>query len=42
MAKINQPSLTYWNVSWIRFKKNKLAVYFLAILLTYVFIGMFG
>ncbi|WP_081257600.1 ABC transporter permease [Streptobacillus moniliformis] len=40
--KINKPSLTYWNDSWRRFKKNKLAVFFLAILLTYVFIGMFG
>ncbi|CAM3153338.1 ABC transporter permease [Streptobacillus felis] len=39
---ISKPSLTYWKDSWRRFKKNKLAVFFLVVLLIYLFIGTFG
>lgn len=39
---ISKPSLTYWQDSWRRFKKNKLAVSFLLILIIYLFIGIFG
>ncbi|WP_156299568.1 ABC transporter permease [Streptobacillus canis] len=39
---INKPSLTYWKDSWRRFKKNKLAVFFLGVLVIYLFLAIFG
>lgn len=40
--QILKPSLTYWQDSWRRFKKNKLALVFLAVLAIGLFIAVFG
>lgn len=40
--KISKPSMTYWQDSWRRFKKNKLALTFLIILIFLLFLGIFG
>lgn len=40
--EIHKPSTTYWQDSWRRFKKNKLAVFFLCVLSIYLFFAIFG
>lgn len=39
---ISKPSMTYWQNSWRRFKKNKLAFTFLIILLIYFILALVG
>ena len=39
---IYKPSLTFWQDGWRRFKKNKLALSFLALTLFFAFLAVFG
>ena len=39
---IYKPSLTFWQDGWRRFKKNKLALTFLGIMLIFIFLAIFG
>ena len=39
---IYRPSLTFWQDGWRRFKKNKLALFFLGLLCIFVFLALFG
>lgn len=39
---IYRPSLTFWQDGWRRFKKNKLALFFLGLLCVFVFLALFG
>ena len=39
---IYKPSLTFWQDGWRRFKKNKLALTFLGIMLLFLFLALFG
>lgn len=39
---IYRPSLTFWQDGWRRFKKNKLALFFLGMLCVFVFLALFG
>lgn len=39
---IHKPSMTYWQDSWRRFKKNKLAFTFLIILVIYFLLAIIG
>lgn len=40
--KIYKPSLTYLQDTWRRFKKNKLAIFFLGVIGGYIFLMLFG
>ena len=39
---IYKPSLTFWQDAWRRFKQNKIALFFLFIILGFIFIAIFG
>ena len=39
---IYKPSLTFWQDAWRRFKQNKIALFFLFIILGFTFIAIFG
>ena len=39
---IYRPSLTFWQDGWRRFRKNKLALFFLGMLCVFVFLAFFG
>ncbi len=39
---IYKPSLTFWQDGWRRFKKNKMALFFLGITMLFVFLAIFG
>lgn len=39
---IYRPSLTFWQDGWRRFKKNKLAMFFLTIMCIFMFLAIFG
>ena len=39
---IYKPSLTFWQDAWRRFKQNKIALFFLFVIIVFTFIGIFG
>ena len=39
---IYKPSLTFWQDAWRRFKQNKIALFFLFIILGFTFIAILG
>ncbi len=39
---IYKPSLTFWQDAWRRFKQNKIALFFLFIIIAFTFIAIFG